>query len=131
MRLKQIKEQHRREEVRLRCQLLYDNHAHELQEKLSPEGLEAYFSQYLSDQHSAEMVEQRGELLKEMIEQSLDPQTSDQLEFNSIQEIALHFKEQRIEIAKLEYDSITRQTIQAALSTHEDSLIRTFMSRKH
>lgn len=124
-------QQRRREEVRLRCQLLYDQHTQELQEKLSPQRLEAYFSQYLTDQHSAEMVEQRGELLKEMIEQSLDSDTSDQLEFNSIQEIALHFKEQRTEIEKLEYDNITRQTIQAALSTHEDSLIRAFMSRKH
>ena len=130
-RLKQIKEQHLREEVRLRCQLLYDYHAHEVQEKLSPERLEDYFCQYLSDDYPAEMVEQRGELLKEMIEQSLEPDTSDQLEFNSIQEIAFYFKKQREEIEQLEYDDITRQTIQAALSTHEDSLIQAFMSRKY
>ena len=123
-------DQRRREEVRLRCQLLYDQHALELRESFPLQRLESYFSQYLSDQHSAEMVEQRGVLLQEMIGQSLGTDLSGQSEFNSIQEIAIYFREQRTEVESLEYDIITRQAIQAAISTQEDELIRTFMSRK-
>tara|TARA_R110002111_G_scaffold164386_3_gene230570 strand:+ start:22774 stop:23700 length:927 start_codon:yes stop_codon:yes gene_type:complete len=122
-------QQRRREEVRLQCQLLYDQHALELRDKLKPERLESYFYEYLSDQYSAEMVEKRGELLQEMIAQSLGREASGQTNFNSLQEIALYFREQRMEIEKLEYDAITLQTIQASLSTQEEALIRAFLSR--
>ncbi|QDT27875.1 hypothetical protein Enr10x_32100 [Gimesia panareensis] len=124
-------QQRRREEVRLQCQLLYDQHALELRDKLKPERLESYFHEYLSDQYSAEMVEKRGELLKEMIAQSLGKESGSQANFNSLQEIALYFREQRIEIENLEYDAITLQTIQASLSAQEEALIRAFLSRNH
>lgn len=126
----QADQQRRREEVRLRCQLLYDQHATELRDKLALERLEAYFQQYLSDEHTAEMVEQRGELLREMIEQSLGTELSRQSEFSSLEQIAVYFKERRTEIERLEYDVITLQTIQASLSAQEEASIRAFLSHR-
>ncbi len=122
-------EQRRREDVRLSCQLMYDQYAAMLQTHFPPERLEAYFKQYLSDHHRAVMVEKRGVLLKEMIAQLVAPEEESQLGFQSLQEISLYFQEQRLEFHQLNYDAATLQTMLSSLSMQEETTIRSFIAQ--
>ena len=90
------REQRRREDVRLSCQLFYDQYATHLRDRLSPDQLEAYFKQYLSDNYQAAMVEKRGLLLKEMIEQLVEPDKESHFKFQSLQDISFYYQEKRM-----------------------------------
>jgi len=121
-------DQHKREEIRLSCQLLYDQHTHELQQRFPRDRLVEYFDQYLSDSFPIEIVEQRGKLLKEMIESSLEQTAGNKQKFASLNEIAAYFQEQRKEIESLNYDEPTKQSFISSLNDQEDRTIREFLS---
>ncbi len=125
---KQTNEQHKREEIRLSCQLLYDQHAIELQDRFPRERLNEYFNQYLSDRFSVKIVEQRGLLLKEMIESSLEQVKGNRQKYSSLNEIASYFRKQKQEIESLDYDVSTRQSFLSSLNHQEDRAIREFLS---
>ena len=121
-------EQRRREDVRLSCQLMYDQYASLLRDVFPRERLDAYFKKYLSDNHRAGMVEKRGQLLKEMIEQLVEPEGESQLGFQSLEEISLYFQEKRLEFHQLNYDTATLQTLLSSLSLQEEATIRSFIA---
>ncbi|QDT91459.1 hypothetical protein Pan161_31170 [Gimesia algae] len=121
-------EQLQREEIRLSCQLLYDQHAPALLTRFPRERLAEYFEQYLSDGFPIEIVEQRGKLLEEMIASSLEQTTGNKQKFASLNEIAEYFQEQKQEIDSLNYDDQTRQSFLSSLNLQEDRAIREFLS---
>lgn len=121
-------DQLQREEVRLKCQLLYDQHAPALQERFPRERLAEYFEQYLTDAFPPQLVETRAELLKEMILTSLEGTGKNRLRFACLNEIAAHFQEQKQEIESLNYDEQTRQSFLSSLNVQEDRAIREFLS---
>ena len=129
LRQQRAEEQRRREDVRLSCQLMYDQYAALLNKVFPPERLDAYFRQYLSDSHRAAMVEKRGVLLKEMIVQLIEPKEEKQLGFQSLQEISLYFQEKRLEFHQLNYDAATLQTLLSSLSLQEEATIRSFIAQ--
>ncbi len=124
----QRKNQYQREEIRLSCQLLYDQHAVELQDRFPQQRLDDYFEQYLSDSFPIEIVQQRGRLLKEMIESSLEQSGGNKQKFSSLSEITAYFQERRQEIKSLDYDEQTEQSFLSSLSQQEERITREFLS---
>ncbi len=124
---KRNSDQHQREQIRLDCQLLYDQHAHQLQERFPRERLVEYFEQYLSDGFPIEIVEQRGALLKEMIASTLDQIGGNKQKFSSIIEISTYFENQRKEIESLDFDKPTKESYITSLNEQEDRVIQEFM----
>ena len=125
---KQKVDQHQREEIRLSCQLLYDQHATELQDRFPRERFKDYFAQYLPDEFPLETVQQRGKLLKEMIDSSLEKVEGNKQKYSSLNEIAAYFQEQKKEIESLDYDESSRQSFLSSLNHQEDRAIREFLA---
>lgn len=121
-------DQNRRDNSRFACQLLYDQHAHRLQNLLPRERLSDYFEQHLSDTFPAEIVEIRAEQLKEMILLFLEQGDGNHQKFSSLNEIAEYFQKQKEEIESLQYDEQTQQTMLSSLNEQEDRTIREFLS---
>ncbi len=123
-----IEHQHRREAARLDCQLFYDQHAPQLQERFPRERISEYFEQYLCDLFPAELVENRAKQLIGMIESSLEQAGGNKQRFASLIEIASYFEQQKQEIMSLNYDGSTRQSFLSSLALQEDQAIREFLS---
>ncbi|QDU10899.1 hypothetical protein [Gimesia aquarii] len=121
-------DQRQREEIRLSCQLLYDQHAPALQARFPRERLADYFAQYLTDAFPPNLVETRAALLKETLVASLEQTTGNKQKFSSLNEIAEYFQEQKQEIESLNYDAQTRQSFLSSLNVQEDRAIREFLS---
>jgi len=122
-----IDHQYRREAARLGCQLFYDQHAPQLQERFPRERIAEYFEQYLSDLFPADLVENRDRQLIGMIESSLEQAGGNQQRFANLMEIASYFEQQKQEIASLNYDEPTRQSFFSSLTLQEDQAIREFL----
>ena len=121
-------DQQKRDQARLHCLLLYDEHAQNLTNRFPRERLVEYFSQYLTDSLPVELVEQRSELLKEMIESSMDSRRRNNKKFSCFNDIAIYFQEQKQEIESLNYDDATKQSFLSSLHHQEDVAIREFLS---
>lgn len=119
-------DQQQRDEARLHCLLLYDEHAHNLTNRFPRERLMEYFQQYLADSFSVELVEQRAERLKEMIESSLHSKGRNRQKFSSFIDITNYFQEQRKEIELLDYDDSVKQSFLTSLNLQEDRAVREF-----
>ena len=81
--------QQRREEARLRSELLYDRHARQLAASFPHERFEQFVERYMGEGTSPELVEQREELLKEMIIDTLGTATAPK--FASMTDLAASF----------------------------------------
>lgn len=117
----------RRENARLRCLMLYDRHATELESRFSRERLESYFATYLTDQHPPEAVEERAKLLEQLIEESAAG-TSKKHAFQTLDDIAAYFRARAAEIQSLPYDDDVRDTLLTLLNKQEEDTIRRFLT---
>lgn len=66
----------RREEARLRSELSYERHCRQLAASFPRERFEQFMERYLNDETPPDLVEQREQLLKEMIVDSLGTKTA-------------------------------------------------------
>jgi hypothetical protein len=62
-------EQQRRTEARAQCELLYSLHAKEIADRYPKPRLNSFMQTYMNDSHPAEMVERRGQEIRNLIEQ--------------------------------------------------------------
>lgn len=114
----------RRANARLECELYYDQHAAQLREQFPQERLAAYFKEYLGNEHPPELVEQRKELLLQMLRNTHGEAEPGRKRFQSLEEIADHYAEQRRQIQdNPRFDPETCDTILKALNTQEDQAI--------
>lgn len=86
-----------REEAILRSELLYERHSRQLAGSFDRGRFEQFVKRYMSDGTAPDVVEQREQLLKEMIVDSLGKNPT--LKFASMTELAAFFAARRQEIA--------------------------------
>ena len=68
-------EQKRREDCRASCELLHFRHSQFLKERFPKEEMVEYIAKYMNDDKPVEYVEERGQQLRQLIEQKLDDKT--------------------------------------------------------
>ncbi|QDT64073.1 hypothetical protein [Calycomorphotria hydatis] len=120
---RELAETERREKARFQCRLLYDRYASEIQESLSRKRFDDYLKTYLSDSHSADLVEQRAEELQKMILDFFEGSDEAQPQL-SLEEIVLYYAAERERISLLDLDVDTKAAMLADLNAAEDKAIR-------
>lgn len=99
----QAEAQRRREEARVGVALKYQQYAPELRERFMREQLDEFTSQYMTDEHTAEQVEQRSHQLRQLIEEwAGQRQTSAN---STIDEVVAWHQEMRDKVSHLDVDS--------------------------
>ena len=121
-------EQLQLEEVRLDSLIWYDQNAHQLQDLFPRERFLEYLDQHLGSNRPVEVVKQRGEQFKKMIDSILEKAGGNKQKFSSLIEISSYFHDQREEILSLNYDDLTKQSLITSLNDQEDRAIRNFLS---
>ena len=112
----------RREEARLRSELSYERHARQLSASFPRERFEQFMDRYLSAETPPELVEQREQLLKEMIVDSLG--TNPAPKFASMTDLAAFFAARRREIDELPHDEDAKDAYRIQLNKQEDEALR-------
>ena len=115
----------KREEARLRSELLYERHARQLASSFPRERFEQFVERYMSDTTAAELVVQREQLLREMIVDSLGTATAPK--FPSMTELAAYFAARRQEIDSLPHAEEVKDTYRVQLNKQEDEALRRFL----
>lgn len=126
-------EEQQRDDIRMRCQLLYDRHAVELTERFPRSQFWSYMETYLSHAQPLAIVERRGASLIEMIKECLvdvgKPVHDPREEPETLGDVAAYFAEQREQLKALNYDEDTLASMVAAVNAEEDKAIAEFMSK--
>lgn len=126
-------EEQKRDDIRMRCQLLYDRHAVELTERFPRSQFWSYMETYLSHAQPLEVVERRGASLIEMIKECLvdvgKPLNDPNQEPETLGDVAEFFEEQRRQLKALNYDEDTLASMIASVNAEEDKAIAEFMSK--
>lgn len=115
----------RREEARLRMELLYERHARELSAIFPRERFDAFIKKYLNDEVGVDSVEEREKLLRETINDALG--TTSDIKFGSIQELAAYFQQRREEIQAMPFSDDVRDAYLVQLNKQEDAALRKFL----
>ena len=111
-----------REEAILRSELFYERHSRQLAGSFDRGRFEQFVERYMSDGTAPELVEQREQLLKEMIVDSLGK--SPALKFASMTELAAFFAARRQEIEELPHDEDAKDAYRIQLNKQEDEALR-------
>ena len=117
--------QQRREEARLRSDLLYERHARQLAASFPRERFVQFVERYMGEGTAPDLVEQRELLLKEMILDSLGTATAPK--FPTMTELATFFEARRQEINQLPHDEYIKDTYRTQLNKQEDEALRRFL----
>jgi hypothetical protein len=112
----------RREEARLRSELVYQQYARQLGATFPRKRFDQFIERYLSDNSSPEEVEQRERMLKQMMLDSLG--TSTPTKFATMSELAAYYKARREEIDRLPNDEDVKDTYRIQLNKQEDEALR-------
>ncbi len=112
----------RREESRLRSDLVYQQYARQLGPAFPRKRFDQFIERYLSDDVSPEEVERREQQLKQMMLDSLG--TSTPTKFSSVTELAAYFRDRREEIDNLPHDEEVKDTYRIQLNKQEDEALR-------
>lgn len=115
----------RREESRLRSELLYERHSRQLTASFPRERFQQFVEKYMGPETAPELVEQREQLLKEMIVDSLGTNTTPK--FSTMTELAAFFESRRREIDNLPHDDQIKDTYQTQLNRQEDEALKRFL----
>lgn len=115
----------RREEARLRSDLLYERHARQLAASFPRERFVQFVERYMGERTAPDLVEQRELLLKEMILDSLGTATAPK--FPTMTELATFFEVRRQEINQLPHDEYIKDTYRTQLNKQEDEALRRFL----
>ena len=127
--LKQADAQRRRDDARLRCLMLYDQHSTALEGRFPRERLHEYFEQYMADSLEPEVVEERAQTLGSLIDECLAQEKPRQRnEFQSLAELAAFFQTQREETTQLPYDDEVKESLLTNINIQEEQTIRRFLS---
>ncbi len=116
----------RREEARLRSELFYERHARQLAASFPRERFEQFVQRYLSGDTAPELVEQREELLKEMIVDSLGTKGTNP-KFASITELSAFYAARREEIDNLPHSDEIKDAYSVELNKQEDESLRRYL----
>lgn len=123
------KAKQRRDDARLRCVMLYDQHSTALSARLPRERLQEYFDEYMADSLEPDIVEGRAgtliALIEECVKQDKPRQKND---FESLAELAAFFQRHRAEADQLPYDDEVRDSLHANINIQEEQAIRRFLS---
>lgn len=111
----------RREDARLRCELFYQQYARQLGTTFPRKRFDQFVERYLSDSSSPEEVEQREQMLKQMMLDSLG--TSTPVKFTSMAELGA-YQARREEIDRLPHDEEVKDTYRIQLNKQEDEALR-------
>ena len=117
--------QQRREEARLRSDLLYERHARQLAASFPRERFVQFVERYMGEGTAPDLVEQRELLLKEMILDSLGTATAPK--FPTMTELATFFEARRQEINQLPHEEHVKDTYRTQLNKQEDEALRRFL----
>ncbi len=112
----------RREEARLRSELLYQQHARQLGASFPRKRLDQFIERYLGDDATPDEVEQRERMLKQMMLDSLG--TSTPVKFTAMSELAAYYQARREEIDRLPHDEEVKDTYRIQLNKQEDEALR-------
>lgn len=112
----------RREEAQLRCELIYERHARQLTGSFPRDRFEQFVERFMGEPVPPELVEQREQLLKEMIVDSLG--TNPAPKFSSMTELAAFFAARRKEIEELPHDEDAKDAYRIQLNKQEDEALR-------
>lgn len=125
MRLAEVQklvDERRREEARLRSELLYDRHARQLAASFPRERFEQFVERYMSEATAPELVDQREQWLKEMMMDSLGTVTIPK--FASLSDLATFFSDRRRDIDKLPHAEDLKDIYHKQLNKQEDEALR-------
>lgn len=122
-------EQRRREQARFRCETLYDRHRVAIQNSIPWERVRGYLDSYLADTYPAAVVEQRADELERLISDCVREGGGLRQRFESLDQLALHFTQRKVEVTALGYDKDVKESILAALAIQEETAIREFLAR--
>ena len=123
----QAEAQKRREECRLRCELLYERNSRPLATAFPRDRFEQFLARYMHDGLAAESVEQREELLKETIRETLGTSDSQTPKFRTVSEIAAHFEARRQELEQLPHGEEIVDHYRVQINKQEDEVLRRFL----
>ncbi len=112
----------RREEARLRSELVYQQYARQLGASFPRKRFDQFIERYLSDNSSPDEVEQRERMLKQMMLDSLG--TSTPTKFSSMSELSAYYQARRDEIDRLPHDEEVKDTYRIQLNKQEDEALR-------
>lgn len=117
----------RREDARLRCQMLYDRHQVALAHHFSRERLHEYFQTFLTDTHPPDQVEERARLLEQLLHQALEVASRNGQKFHSLGEIANYFRDRREDLVRAGYPEDVRDSLDTDIAEQEQTAIREFL----
>lgn len=117
-------DQRRREAIRLECELLYDRHAAPLHDAFPRQRFETYLTQALADSLSPELIEQRAEKLRHLIQDLVEQAAPRRQKFSDIQAISAHFEARRQELDTLPYDDEAKASLRAIINMQESTSIQ-------
>ena len=115
----------RREEARLRSDLLYERNARLLSGSFPRERFEQFMNRYLGNDTTPDLVEKREQLLREMIMDSLG--TTPAPKFASMTDLAAFFAARRQEISDLPHADDVKDAYIVQLNKQEDEALRRFL----
>lgn len=118
-------ERRRREEAQLRSDLLYERHARQLAASFPRDRFDQFIDRYMGGATDPQLVEQREQLLKEMIVDSLG--TTLPPRFISMNELAAFFAARREEINGLPHSDEVKDAYIVQLNKLEDDALRRFL----
>ena len=115
----------RREEARLRSELFYERHARQLAALFPRERFDLFVDRYMGGATDAQLVEQREQLLREMILDSLGTTTPPK--FASMTELSSFFAARREEINALPHSDDVKDAYTVQLNKQEDEALKRFL----
>lgn len=119
--------QKRREDGRLRCELLYERHAQQLLTYFPRKRFAQLLDRYLHDRVPADEIEQREQWVKEAIRESIGAETSKTPKFQSVAEIAAYFEARRKELEQLPHSEEVIEHYIVQINKNEDDALRKFL----
>ncbi len=124
-----LKATRRREAVYFECQMLYDRHANELQDRFPRQRLEEYFERHMSERHGIDEVVSRGGELKKMLREIIEENGNGNFPFSSLAEIRSSFQKRYQEVNDAGFDEGVRQSLLSDLAMEEERTYREFRER--
>lgn len=117
----------RREDARMRCELTYHQYARQLGTSFSRKRFDQFLERYMNDQLPPDFVEQREQLLKEMLIESLGTAHKSVPKFTTMTELAAYFDARRHEVEQLPHDEDVKDSYRTQLNKQEDEALRRFL----
>jgi len=120
--------QKRREDAKFACRMIYDRHRTTLTNKFTPEQLQDYFAEFLTDEHDVRQVEDRAERLKELLLELIDGDGGNR-RFKSLADVCEFYRQERAAIDTLDLPDDVKDSLRADLAREEARTMREVRQR--